>query len=201
MAMGRREAQKAERRRRIFTAAVELFQEKGYAATTVEEIAAAADIAKGTFFNYFPTKQAVLLHLNELQVARLRGTVAGTPDFAVLSARERVRAIFSGLAAGIEGQRDMVRVVAAETLRSPPAMGELQRIVDRDLDQLLAEIVAAGQVAGELRADVPAGELALMLRGVYFVTILNWLDSEGVDLTQRLGRALDLLMDGLVASR
>lgn len=199
--MGRREEQKAERRRTIFEAAVGLFRAKGYAATTVEEIAAAADIAKGTFFNYFPTKQAVLLHLNELQVARLRAAVAAAPELHRLSAREQVRTIFSALAAGIEGQREMVRVVAAETLLSPPALGEMQRLVNRDLDGMLAECVAAGQASGELRPDVPAEELAQLLRGIYFVTIVNWLDAEGADLAALLGRSLDLLMDGLTASR
>lgn len=199
--MGRREEQKAERRRTIFEAAVGLFRAKGYAATTVEEIAAAADIAKGTFFNYFPTKQAVLLHLNELQVARLRAAVDARPELHELSAREQVRAIFSALAAGIEGQREMVRVVAAETLLSPPALGEMQRLVNRDLDSMLAACVAAGQASGELRPDAPAEELARLLSGIYFVTIVNWLDAEGADLAALLGRSLDLLMDGLTASR
>jgi AcrR family transcriptional regulator len=198
--MGRRERQKEQRRRKIFEAAVGLFREKGYAATTIEDIAAAADIAKGTFFNYFPTKQAVLLHLNELQVSRLRAAVMTAPELSALSARERVRAIFTALAAGIEGQREMVRVVAAETLRSPPAMGELQQMINRDLDSMLAEIIVAGQASDEIRADVSADELARLLSGVYFVTIINWLDAEGADLAALLGRSLDLLMDGLRAS-
>lgn len=199
--MGRREEQKARRQRTIFEAAVRLFQTKGYAATTVEEIAAAADIAKGTFFNYFPTKQAVLLHLNELQVARLREGVASTPGFAALSARERVRAVFSALAAGLEGQRELVRVVAAETLLSPAALGEMQRLVNRDLDGLLAEIVASGQAGGELRSDAAPDELARLLRGLYFVTIVSWLDADGADLATLLGRSLDLLVDGLRGDR
>ena len=50
-ASSRRERRKEETRRRLLTAAERLFHAKGFEATTVEEIAAAADIAKGTFFN------------------------------------------------------------------------------------------------------------------------------------------------------
>src|SRR5687768_18612896 len=57
----RRQRNKADRRRRLFGAAMRLFVERGYEDVTVEQIAAAADVAKGTFFNYFPTKTHVLL--------------------------------------------------------------------------------------------------------------------------------------------
>src|SRR3954452_2134099 len=53
----------------IVTAAFELFADKGYAATTIDEIADRADVAPRTFFRYFPAKEAVLFHGSEHQVA------------------------------------------------------------------------------------------------------------------------------------
>ena len=63
--VGRRERKKEETKRKIFEAAVKLFTDKGFSATTVDEIAEAADVAKGTFFNYFPRKEAIVHYLFE----------------------------------------------------------------------------------------------------------------------------------------
>lgn len=57
---GLRERKKAQTRQRIQEAAMTLFFDKGYDATTVEQIAAAADVSAMTFFRYFPTKEAVV---------------------------------------------------------------------------------------------------------------------------------------------
>lgn len=195
--MGRREEQKARRQRAIFEAAMRLFREKGFAATTIDEIAAAADVAKGTFFNYFPTKEAVLLHLNQLQVARLNATVASLPGFEAMPARDQVAAIFSALAAGIAGQHELVRVAAAVTLLHPPARAEFDRQLADSFDALLERIAAAGQARGELRADVPTAQLGLMLRQIYFLTLLIWLEQPERPLAPMLGHNLDLLIDGL----
>src|SRR6516162_2099426 len=65
---GRRERRKVETRRQIFQAAMKLFEKKGIFNTTVEEITQAADVGKGTFFNYFPSKEAILSALAERQL-------------------------------------------------------------------------------------------------------------------------------------
>src|SRR5580693_7079913 len=57
---GRRERHRTETRDRLYRAALALFAERGFLETTVEDITEAADVGKGTFFNYFPTKEHIL---------------------------------------------------------------------------------------------------------------------------------------------
>src|SRR5215207_8502479 len=56
-----RERNKQKVTQRIITVAVELFKTQGYAQTTVDDIAAEADVSRRTLFNYFPSKEALLL--------------------------------------------------------------------------------------------------------------------------------------------
>src|SRR6516165_7199650 len=71
----RRERRSLELRERLFRSALDLFAQKGFAETTVEDITNAADVGKGTFFNYFPSKDHILLAFGELQLAKLRDAV------------------------------------------------------------------------------------------------------------------------------
>ena len=71
----RRTRRSAELRERIFRSALDLFAQKGFSETTVEDITNAADVGKGTFFNYFPSKDHILLAFGERQLARLREAV------------------------------------------------------------------------------------------------------------------------------
>src|SRR6476660_3974677 len=71
----RRQRKSAELRERLFRAALTLFAKKGFAETTVEDITNAADLGKGTFFNYFPSKDHILIAFSDMQIAKLHDAV------------------------------------------------------------------------------------------------------------------------------
>src|SRR5262252_8617548 len=71
----RRERRSLELRERLFRSALDLFARKGFADTTVEDITEAADVGKGTFFNYFPSKDHILLAFGEMQLAKLEAAI------------------------------------------------------------------------------------------------------------------------------
>jgi AcrR family transcriptional regulator len=77
---GLRERKKQRTREQIVDAAFALFAERGFQATTVADIAAAADIAPRTFFAYFPSKEAVVFFDFDALFASLKSTIEGRPE-------------------------------------------------------------------------------------------------------------------------
>src|ERR1700683_2420662 len=75
--LGRRERRRTETRERIFRAALKLFTQRGFLETTVEDITDAADVGKGTFFNYFPTKEHVLATFGAERIAIIERAYEG----------------------------------------------------------------------------------------------------------------------------
>lgn len=90
MAEGLRERKKQRTREQIVEAAMRLFAERGYQATTIADIAAAADIAPRTFFSYFPTKEAVVFHNADYEVEGLASALRdGLPGETAFDALRR----------------------------------------------------------------------------------------------------------------
>lgn len=86
--VGLRERKKAELRRTLLDSGLRLFHEKGYEATTTEEIAACAGVSQRTFFRYFASKEDVVLDavegVDELLCEALRARPASEPPFRAL---------------------------------------------------------------------------------------------------------------------
>ncbi|MGD0403297.1 MAG: TetR/AcrR family transcriptional regulator [Candidatus Acidiferrales bacterium] len=171
----RRERRRLETRERIYRAALQIFAERGYLETTVEDITEAADVGKGTFFNYFPTKEHVLATYGEQRVAAIESALK-----KARSANHSVLAVLKELATDLAGQSsqspDLLRSIFAAHLSCAPVRAELQNRLQR-ARQLLAEIFILGQKRGEIRRDRSAADLArlthLILMGVTIAWALN----------------------------
>jgi len=196
MTANRRQQQKAETAQRIFEAALALFHEQGFAATTVEQITQAAGVAKGTFFTHFASKEAVLEHIGRVQMDRLNAVFAADPGFERQPARAQLHAVLRTLAAGVEGQPARMRTLTVELLMRQ-SLFDVDRQGIGELDALFERIVARGQERGELRAGEPPRRLAMLVRGAYFLAFFEWVQSEGAPLAPLAARYLDLLLDGI----
>jgi AcrR family transcriptional regulator len=171
----RRERRRLETRERIYRAALQIFAERGYLETTVEDITEAADVGKGTFFNYFPTKEHVLATYGEQRVAAIELALK-----KARSAKRSVLAVLKELATDLAGQSsqspDLLRSIFAAHLSCAPVRAELQNRLQR-ARRLLAEILVVGQERGEIRRDRSAADLArlthLILMGVTIAWALN----------------------------
>jgi AcrR family transcriptional regulator len=168
----RRERRRIETRERIYRAALEIFARRGYLDTTVEDITEAADVGKGTFFNYFPTKEHVLATYGDERVAAIERSLQN-----VRTAKRSVRAALKELATDLAGQSaespDLLRSIFAAHLSCAPVRAELQNRLQR-ARRLLAEIVAIGQKRGEIRCDRSAADLARLTQLIFMGVTIAW---------------------------
>jgi len=189
---GLRERKKAKTRAAIREHAMRLFDEQGYAATTVDQIAEAADVSQSTFFRYFPTKEDVVLSddYDPMLVAALRAQPADVPPVEAI--RRSVRELFSRLTDEQWGQEQRRQ----QLIQSIPELRMRIQQQFADSIALLAEVVAerAGLPADDFSARVLAGAvigaaLAATRDGVTM--------AHGISYFEDFDRALVLLQAGL----
>ena len=192
---GRRERRRQETSEKLFLAAMELFSRKGFAQTKVEGITEAADVGKGTFFNYFPSKEHV-----RLPGKKQRGTVerhlilaraATTPSEEVLTSLGRSLVAFPGkspqMARSIILQSGNIEV--REFIGGQIALGK----------KAIAEIVRLGQDRGELRHEISPAELARVFQHALFGTVLMWALDPASSLEKQFGNTMRIFFAGLSA--
>ena len=191
----RRQRRGAETRERLFRAALRLFAEKGFAETTVEDITNAADVGKGTFFNYFPSKEHILIAFSDMQLSKLQATVD-----QMRARPEPMRSFFRAMTLRMTEEPskapDVVRALLQANLSSSSVRSVMRERSAR-AEGLLTQLVEIGQERGEFRRDVPALELAQVFRQTIFGTLLMWSLHGDASLSDRIERALEILWMGL----
>ncbi len=190
-----RELKKREKRERLLNASLRLFREKGYEQTKVSDITRAAGVAKGTFFNYFPTKERVLLALGEQMLGRL-GRVDSYDIFQQKTTRGKVKAMFHALAAGLDADRELVKEMVYRGLRLPDLVDNSR--AQLDFRAMLVLLIEQGKRKNEVREDVDASFVADTLYTLYFQQIVIWCSKNfQTSLPDQLDRVVDLIFDGI----
>ncbi len=171
--MPRRARKKAARRARILEAAVELFGRHGIETVTIDAIANAADVGKGTIYNYFATKEAIVVAYMadveervQRQVGRLaagRGSLA-----SVLTAFVRLQLRLK------RPHHAFVRVFLAELPAASPALlqhlAALQKVIDPPIETLFRRL----QARGLMRRDIPMQDLVMAFKTVQLGLSMVW---------------------------
>jgi AcrR family transcriptional regulator len=191
--IGLRERKKARTRAAIREHALRLFREHGYGATTVEQIAEAAEVSPATFYRYFPTKEDVVLQ-DDFDVLAMDAFEAQPPTLSPIAA---VRAAMTEMLASLTPEElDRFRESTELTLAIPEvrarALDEFSRTI-----QVMAEAVA--RRAGRPADDFAARNLAGAITGVIMSAVLPTLPmrSEPADLFASIDAALAHLEAGL----
>jgi AcrR family transcriptional regulator len=192
----RRERRRHETHARIFEAAMRLFAERGFANTPVEEITEAADVAKGTFFNYFPTKESILEALAERQLS----VVKAAEERA--QAAPAIRPVLLEMVHGLADRPSRSPLLLRSLLGVAMTNNTLSKFLGRVLEAgrgHLSSILTRGQQLGEVRSDWPAIELARVMQHAFFGTNMIWALSARSDLDKWIDKTFEIVWRGIAA--
>jgi AcrR family transcriptional regulator len=191
----RRERKKDETRTRIVNVAMELFERQGFDGTTMEQIAEEADIAKGTLYNYFPVKEAIISAFMRLSAAN------AIPDVELLlqnaaGTRTRLTIMFTKIAEWQIPHRELVEHYLS--YRFTNILKSFRNPEQRSgFDRNLAMIIEHGQKAGEVRCDLPLPLMIGYLQSGYLTVILRWLAHDDTDLAEGFLQMVDMFLSGV----
>ena len=176
-ALNRRERKRHEMADKLACAAFSLFEHDSFESVTMEQIATAADVSRGTLYNYFPIKEALLDHYFRMEFK------GGVDELLTVGTQ------LPTLQATLLGLFDVFAGWAADRRRYLPlsiAYGINRRLLDgnvssRDeLHGLFANILAAAVSRRELPLDADVIQLADYLQQLYLAAILRWLPTDEI---------------------
>jgi len=195
----RRDRRRTETYERLMRAALKLFAERGIADTTVEDITEAADVGKGTFFNYFPTKEHVLQAFGETRIQKIQAALEEARKGAV-PIWQVLRRLAHSLAEEASHTPGLLRSILVAPLTREPVREFMAGRMTDGRTRLL-EIFRLGQERGELRADLPAPYMARAYQQSIFGSMVLWsIDPQG-DLFAWLDIWLEMFLGGLDPSQ
>ena len=169
----RRERKKQETRAHLLSTAIRLMEEQGFDQVTVESIAAAADIGKGTIYNYFRTKEDIVVAFFvdlerrvQTRMARWTSRQLALEDVLISFLRFQFRLK--------QPHYRFVRIFFTQMFARPeqmwPCIVELQTIIDPPIVRLFQSL----QSREVLRADIPMQSLVLHFKTVHFGLSATW---------------------------
>jgi AcrR family transcriptional regulator len=170
--MGRRQRRANETRLRLFRCALALIAERGLPNVTVEDITEAADVGKGTFFNYFETKDHVLGVMAEIQLGKIREA-----EISASAGKLPIQTVLGRLARRLSEEPGRSPGLARALISSFLASESVREILKRNMHagrKTIGEVVAAGQKRGEINPKLRKEEIAMQFFQAVMGTVLLW---------------------------
>jgi AcrR family transcriptional regulator len=199
--IGRRDRKRQQTLDHLASIARRLFERNGFDAVTMEQIAAEADLAKGTLYNHFPTKEAVLAYVIHQELGQDLGKLGGLlgPDSEFATG---VTVVMDAHAHWCEAHRDYLapylRFRFMDIQAPAPDTGSND---SSDVVDVYAALIANSQRAGKLRNDLDARHLAVLFHHLCLGALLRWLMESNLELRRELAVAVDLFLTGAATTR
>jgi AcrR family transcriptional regulator len=187
--ISRRERKKAKTRATIQQEALRLFREQGYEATTIEQIAEAAEVSASTVFRYFATKEELVVS-DDSDVFLVQAFRAQPPGLRPVEAlRHALRSTLGGLSTTemtAQRDRDILMVTVPELWAA--SLGNVKHTL-----RTLAELIA--ERTGKDPSDTAVRALSGATFGIMMDLMLRWADQPDLDTAAELDRLLAFLDD------
>ncbi|MGE5397302.1 MAG: TetR/AcrR family transcriptional regulator [Chitinophagales bacterium] len=189
-----RERKKESCRQTIYEAAVQLFLDKGYEQTTVDEIAVEANVSKATFFNYFSRKEEIVKYYADAMFKAIQEGWQGVQLSATSSSIDRIKHMVQTIIDLYESRKEEVHILL---WRRVNILGQDEKFPldnHKILIDTLKNTISEGQKRGEIRSDIDAGILAEDLFIIILYNLGVW-SQEGTtkDFMERTSNTLKLL--------
>ena len=197
--MGLREEKKAEQRRAILSAAAVLFRKRGYEETRVRDIVERLRISEVTFFNYFPTKDALIVAFAVEMLEYSIASVKRELERHDCSVPDSIRTVMRQWATSWDSDPEFHALVAKQSRMMTDVKGVLR---DRSIQlyEQYARLFAEGQKRGEIRADYKPLHLAEMMEGMLTLIAGNWVSgwwkNRSDSLEERFMNAMTVFLEG-----
>ena len=191
-----RKQKKFRARQQILSAAARQFELHGFANTSIAGIMQEAQLGVGTFYNYFSSKEEVLLTLAK----NLREEVTENISTAVQvnqSSAELLEICCTCVAKVIDENRFVLPLFtgAGEFSDKPE---QIPQSLSPGFGELFEEIIQRGQQRGEFRDDVPTNIIAEMIHSIYQTTAFSKLE---ISFRENIGLKVKILLDGIKTQR
>jgi AcrR family transcriptional regulator len=197
--MGLREEKKAEQRRAILNTAAALFRKKGYEGTRVRDLVDRLRISEVTFFNYFPTKDALIMAFAVEGLEYSIVAVERELERHDVSVPDRFRSLARQWAKSWDDDHVFQGLVAKQSRLLTDVKGLLAERSYQLYDQY-ERLFAEGQKRGEIRRDKRPLHLAEMMEGMLILIAGNWVSgwwkNRPDSLEQRFMNAMDVFLEG-----
>jgi AcrR family transcriptional regulator len=191
--LSRRERKKQETKAGILKAARHLFEEKGFENTSIDEITTKADVAKGTFFYHFPTKDALLSGIAEEEVEDILFFAAEELGDISGSLQKIRRIMIRLLEDALPYLRLTGRVLFSAIINTGDNASPFVKI-----NELLEELVIEGQRNLEITDRFVPREIVTAILGCYYGVLFRWFEYGAIQgKAKELDHGLTILFDGI----
>lgn len=193
----KREEKKAQTHQKITEAAIELFEQQGYETTTVQQIAERAAVAKGTFFNYFASKEDLVMELQGQVILQQFEFVLGTPGPII----PRLLSLMADHARHFPLNQSATRALL-QGMFSSSKVRSYQAACCLELSKSFVPILAHAQKQGEIRQDLSVEVISQLAVQTYFGVLMNWCLEDGKgSLSDQMSLTFDLFIHGIHPTR
>ncbi|GED71800.1 TetR family transcriptional regulator [Brevibacillus reuszeri] len=185
---------KKELKEQIYMKAMQLFKEKGYEQVTVQEIADACDIAKGTFFNYFAKKDEILLYLGVSQIDYFLTHQAELESHTLL--KEQITSSLGDLLQRFLDHGEIMKFTVLELIKSEYLIQTESKSIDR-FQNYLIEIIKKAINNGTFHSKWDTELIASTIMGIYFNTLMTAIMQQNVDAKEFFQQSLNVVWEGI----